>query len=87
MAVLGLLAEWALSSCSAWASHCSGSSICRAQALGLERCGSSGSRAPEHRLSSCGTGALLLCPMWHLPEPGIEPVSTVYCIRRWILYH
>ena len=34
-----------------------------------------------------GTGALLLCPTWHLPEPGTEPVSTVYCIRRWILYH
>ena len=76
VAVLGLLAERALSGCSAWASHCSGSSCCRAQAPGLERAASPGFRALGHRLSSRGTGALLLCPTWHLPESGTEPVSA-----------
>ena len=33
--------------------------------------------ALEHRLSSFGTGALLLCPMWDLLKPRIEPVSTI----------
>ena len=36
---------------------------------------SCGSRALERRLSSCGTRAQLLCGMWDLPGPGIEPVS------------
>ena len=27
------------------------------------------------RLSSCGSRALLLCGMWDLPRPGLEPVS------------
>ena len=31
--------------------------------------------APEHRLSSCGARAQLLCSMWDLPGPGLEPVS------------
>ena len=34
-----------------------------------------GSRAVEHRLSSCGARAWLLCGMWGLPGPGLEPVS------------
>ena len=68
--------------CGAWASHCSGFSFCRAQALstrasvvvahGLISCGF---QALEHRLSSCGARAQLLCGMWDLPGPGIEPVS------------
>ena len=29
----------------------------------------------EHRLNSCGTWAWLLCGMWDIPGPGIEPVS------------
>ena len=36
---------------------------------------SCGSRALEHRLSSCGTWAQLLHSMWDLPGPGLEPVS------------
>ena len=36
---------------------------------------SCGSQALEHRLSSCGVRAQLLCSMWVLPGPGIEPVS------------
>ena len=36
---------------------------------------SCGSRALEHRLSSCGTWAQLLHGMWDLPGPGLEPVS------------
>ena len=27
------------------------------------------------RLSSCGAQACLLCSMWDLPRPGIEPIS------------
>ena len=53
--------QWA--HCSAWASRCGGLSCCRAQALGSGalvsyRLSSSGSRALEHGLSSCGTWAL-----------------------------
>ena len=36
---------------------------------------SCGSRALEHRLSSCGAQAWLLRGMWDLPRPGIEPMS------------
>ena len=36
---------------------------------------SCGSRALERRLGSCGTRAKLLCGMWDLPRPGLEPVS------------
>ena len=39
---------------------------------GLSSCGS---RALEHRLSSCGAQAWLLCGMWDLPGPGLEPMS------------
>ena len=39
------------------------------------RFSSCGSWALEHRLSSCGTRTQLLCGMWDLPRPGIEPVS------------
>ena len=46
-----------LSSCSARASHCSGSSCCRAQALGCTVFRSCSSWALEHRLISCGTWA------------------------------
>ena len=41
-------------------------------AHGLSSCGW---RALECRLSSCGAQALLLCGMWDLPGPGIEPVT------------
>ena len=40
-------------------------------ACGLSSCGS---RALEHRLSICGARALLLCGLWDLPGPGLEPV-------------
>ena len=36
---------------------------------------SCGSRALEHRLSSCGAQAQLPRGMWDLPGPGLEPVS------------
>ena len=68
--------------CGAQASHCSGFFCCGARALGtwasvVVACGLSScvSWALEHRLSSCGTWAQLLCGMWDLPGPGIEPVS------------
>ena len=37
------------------------------------------------RLSSRGSRAQLLCGMWDLPRPGLEPV--VPCIGRQILNH
>ena len=33
------------------------------------------STSPVHRLRSCGAQAGLLCSMWDLPGPGIEPAS------------
>ena len=51
-----------LSICCVRASHCSGFSCCRAQAL-------------ECRLSSCGTWAQLPRGMWNLLSPGMGPVS------------
>ena len=100
MAALGFrCCTWAFSRragatlhCGAWASHCSGFSCCGAWALcawasvvvarGLRSCGS---RALEHRFSSCGTRAQLLCGMWNLPRPGIEPVPPA--VEVWSLNH
>ena len=83
-------------------------SRCRAQALGVQASvvvahglSSCGLRALEHRLSSCGAGAQLLCGMWDLPGPGLEPVSLALagrfrseerrvgkeCRSRWSPYH
>ena len=42
---------------------------------GYSGCSSCGLGALEHRFSTCGTQAQLLCGMWDLPEAGIEPVS------------
>ena len=42
---------------------------------------SCGSRALEHRLSSCGARAQLLRGMWDLPGPGLEPVSPALAGR------
>ena len=58
------------SSCSTRAQQlwCTG---CRVH--GLSSCGS---RALERRLSSCGVWAQLLCGVWYLPGPGLEPVSA-----------
>ena len=75
--------EWGLLfSCGTQVSHCSDFSCCRAQALRhmsfsrgvwVNNCGS---WALEHRLSSCGVWALLLCGMWDLPGSGIKPESS-----------
>ena len=46
--------------------------------VGFSSCGS---RALEHRLSSCGTWAQLLCGMWDLPGPGLEAVSLALAAR------
>ena len=32
-------------------------------------------RLHTRRLSNCGSWAQLLCGMWDLPRPGLEPVS------------
>ena len=74
--------------CSVWVSHCSGFSCFGAQALGTRvsvavtrRLSSCGSWALEHRLSSCGAWVYLLCGMWDLPGPGIEPMSPALAGR------
>ena len=38
-------------------------------------------RLQTRRLSSCGSGAYLLCSMWDLPRPGLEPVSPALAGR------
>ena len=45
---------------------------------GLSSCSS---RALEHRLSSCGARPWLLCGMWDLSRPGIEPMSPAVAGR------
>ena len=47
------------------------------QSMGSRREGfsSCASQALECRLNSCGSQAQLLCGMWDLPGPGLEPVS------------
>ena len=69
--------------CDTRTSDCSGFFRCGAWALGTQASvvvaqglSSCGSRALERRLSSCGVQAELLCGMWDLPGPGLEPVST-----------
>ena len=61
---------------------------CGAQALGARASvvvtrglSSCGSPALECKLSSCGTRASLLCGMWDLPGPGLEPVSPALAGR------
>ena len=43
--------------------------------------GQCGSWAREHRLSSCGTWASLLCGMWNLPKLGTKAVSPALAGR------
>ena len=38
----------------------------------------------EQRLSGCATGSYLLCGVWDLPPPGIEPMSPVLAGRFFI---
>ena len=69
------------SSCAVWASHCSGLSRCKAEAIellasvvdawGLRSCSS---WALEHGLNSCGAQALLCHGRWDLLGSGIEPL-------------
>ena len=49
---------------------------------GARVCGlSCGLRALEHRVHSCGARASLLHGTYHLPGPGIEPISLVLAGR------
>ena len=70
-----------------------GFSCCRARALGawasvVVACGlsSCGSRALECRLSSCGAWTELLCSMWDLPGPGLEPMTPALIGRRILFF-
>ena len=75
----GFLQLWRVGAtlcCGARASHCSGFSCCGVWALGMLA-----SVVVARGLSSCGTQAQLLCGMWDLPGPGIEPVSLALAGR------
>ena len=68
--------------CGVRASCYGGFSCCGVQSLGTQssvvaghRLSSCGSWALHLRLSSCGSQAELLCGMWNLPGPVIQPVS------------
>ena len=70
------------------ASPCGGFSCCGARALGAwasvvaaRGLSSCDSWALERRLSSCGARAQLLCGMWDLPGPGLEPMSPALAVR------
>ena len=66
--------------CSGWASHCSGFSCCRAQALG--GWASVGfTWAQQVQLIGSRAWALLPRGMWNLPRPGIEPMSPALAGR------
>ena len=76
-----------LSSCSAWASHCSGSSCCREWILGARASivvarglSSCGFLALNHGLNRGGAWAYLFQGMWDLPGLGIEPVSSALVV-------
>ena len=43
--------------------------------VGFNSCGTWASVVVARGLSSCGARAQLLCGMWDLPRPGLEPVS------------
>ena len=71
-----------LSGCTAaQACLCSGISCSRARALGLMGFSSGSSWALEHRLNCCGAEAWLLCDLWDLLGPGIEPMSPAMAGR------
>ena len=55
--------------------------IAEHRALGRVDFSSCGSRAPEHRLSSCGTWASLLHSIWDLLRSGIKPVPPTFAGR------
>ena len=75
----GCFKQGMLSSCRAWASHCSGSSCCRARTLGAWA-----SIVVARGLSSCDFLALNhglnRCGARDLPRPGIEPVSSALVV-------
>ena len=70
-----------LCSCSAWVSHCSGFSCCRAQAPGCAGFSICSSQVLDQRLDSCGTWAKKFLGVWNLPGPEIEPVSPALAGR------
>ena len=66
-------------------SQCAGLSLSWPLVVGhrlqTRRLSSCGSQALERRLSSCDSRAQLLCRMWDLPRPGLEPASPALASR------
>ena len=78
MAVLGLrFCARAFSSCGKWGPLFIAvrRPLTIAASLVLEQ------RLQTRRLSDCGSRAHLLCGMWDLPRPGLEPVSPAVAGR------
>ena len=78
MAVLGLrFCVRALSSCGKWGPLLIAvrRSLTVAASLVVEH------RLQTRRLSNCGSRAQLLCGMWDLPRPGLEPMSPALAGR------
>ena len=64
-----------------WGFHCSSLFPFGAWALGFTSFSNCGSRALEHTLNSCSTGASLLRGKWDLPGPGMEATSPTLAGR------
>ena len=52
-------------------------------ALRLRQLQHVGSTAEACRLNICGTWASLLCGVWNLPRPGIDPMSPALAGMFW----
>ena len=78
MAVLGLrFCARAFSSCGKWGPLF----IAVRRPLTIAASLVSEQRLQTRRLSDCGSRAHLLCGMWDLPRPGLEPVSPAVAGR------
>ena len=67
--------------CGAWASHCGGFLCCGAQSRGI------GLSSCIRSLSSYSVLAELLCGMWNLPGPGINPCPLHWQVDSYPLDH
>ena len=82
-----------LPSCRAWASHCTGSSCCRAWAVGHKgfHMWRSGLVIMAHKLQSRGSVNQLrhtaLVALWHVGSSQTRIRTCVSCIDKKVLYH
>ena len=78
LALLGLgCCVGAFSSCGSRASHCSGFSRCRAQAIGVWASVVAAQGLQSESSVAVVRGLSCTVPPWNCPGPGIQPVSLV----------